>query len=301
LDHTLLGEAACIGAAFLWAFSVSLFRPAIERHGARTVNLVKCSLATVLLGLTVLAVGQMTVLAGAARYDLIVIAVSGIVGITIGDTALFGAVARIGPYRTLLLQTLAPVFTALLAWIWLSERLTSRQYWGAAVVLLGVTLVIARKSGNGETRPGAAFSAAGIALGVLAAFGQGAGIVIAKEGMENIPFLPASFVRLLAAAAGLLVITLVGGSLPRVAAVFRGGGMALRIGGASFTGTYIAIMLMMAGVQMAPAAVAAVLLSTSPVFSLFLDAWTLGERITLRGVAGTSVALAGVAILSTGI
>jgi len=41
----------------------------------------------------------------------------------------------------------------------------------------------------------------------------------------------------------------------------------------------------------APASVAAVLLSTSPIFSLFIDHWTAGTPLTLRGLAGTAVAV----------
>ena len=40
---------------------------------------------------------------------LLALAASGLVGITVGDTALFAAVVRIGVHRSLLLLTLAPV------------------------------------------------------------------------------------------------------------------------------------------------------------------------------------------------
>jgi len=53
-------------------------------------------------------------------------------------------VARLSVNRTLLLQTLAPVFTALIAWSWRHELPTPTAMLGAAVILGGVALVVVR-------------------------------------------------------------------------------------------------------------------------------------------------------------
>jgi drug/metabolite transporter (DMT)-like permease len=134
---------------------------------------------------------------------------------------------------------------------------------------------------------------------VLAAFGQGTGVVLAKEGMKEIPFLPASFLRLLAAAAGLVLLSAAGPSLRSAIRVVRSPRVLGRVVPATFIGTYVAILLMMVGIHLAPAAVAAVLLSTSPVFGLFVDRWAVNAPITARGVLGTLIAVAGVAVLTT--
>ena len=49
-DVAFLGEAASLTAAFLWAFSVALFRKPVQAWGAPTINLVKCAIASILLG-----------------------------------------------------------------------------------------------------------------------------------------------------------------------------------------------------------------------------------------------------------
>ena len=67
---------------------------------------------------------------------------------------------------------------------------------------------------------------------------------------------------------------------------------------ATFLGAYVALYLMMAGVDLAPASVAAVLLSTGPVFSLVLESVLERRPPSMRGVAGTLLAVSGVAILS---
>jgi drug/metabolite transporter (DMT)-like permease len=45
-------------------------------------------------------------------------------------------------------------------------------------------------------------------------------------------------------------------------------------------------------------AVAAVLLATVPLFAMFVDAATVGEPITVRGIVGTLAAVLGVLVLS---
>jgi drug/metabolite transporter (DMT)-like permease len=306
----LAGEAACLTAAFLWAASLAVFRGSIAAHGARTVNLAKCLLAAVLQGATVVALGQAGSLTGAAARDLGLLAVSGLVGLTLGDTALFAAVTRIGLHRTLLLQTLSPVFAALLAAGWQGERPTTLQAVGAAIVLVGVGVVVAPTHGRGggrlapsspPARPRAgSWAGPGVLLAVLAAFGQGSGLVLAKVGMAEIPVVAASFLRLAVAAIGLVAVAVVAGRLGGLTRVARSRPDLVRVVPATFFGTYLALFAMMAGIALAPASVAAVLLSTSPLFSLVIERVIDGRPMTARGLVGTLLAVVGVAVLVSG-
>jgi drug/metabolite transporter (DMT)-like permease len=289
------GELACLGAAALWAFTVAMFRRPIDRHGARAINLAKCLIATVLLGGTTWVLGYGPALRSAAGGDLRLIGISGLAGLTLGDTALFASVRALGPYRALLLQTLAPVFTAVLAAVFQGERLGAGRLLGVGVTALGVVLVVAKHSVPAATR-----RRGGVAFGLLAALGQASGIVLAKAGMESIPFLPASFLRMGIAAAGLVGIGIVDGRVVRCVRAMSDGDTLSRVVPAAFLGSYVGIALMMAGVAAAPAAVAAVLLSTTPVFSLFIDVARGQERLTVRNVCGTLLALGGVALLTVG-
>ena len=293
----LVGEAACLGAALLWAVSVQIFALPIARFGARSVNLFKCTFATVLLGLTLLVTGGWGALGGVSGVDLALVALSGLVGLTPRALALFAAVHHIGVHRSLLLQTTAPVFAVALAWP-LGERLSQGQILGSLVILAGVVVVLSGDSStNGDREPR---SGAGVAIGLLAAFGQGAGVVIAKVGMESVPVLPATFVRLGAGAIGLVVIALATNGLARATQAFRDRGTLPRLVTASFFGTYLAMLLMMAGVAWAPASVAAVLLATPPIFSLVVESVVERRRPSARGLIGTMIAVGGVAWLVGG-
>lgn len=310
------GEAVCLFTALLWAVAVTLFRGPVLEHGARTVNLAKCLLGAALQGLTVLALGQGSVLLTASGRALLVLAVSGVIGLTIGDTALFGAVARLGVHRTLLLQTLAPVFTALIAWVWRDELPTSLEMTGAVVILAGVALVVTPRRGQLAPAPvpdgvpvQAPMSAAsdsgapllaGVALGVVAALGQGAGLVMAKAGMTEVSVVPASFVRLAAAAVGLTLLAATPARMVRLGKLVAAPVMLRRVVPATLLGTYVALFLMMLGIALAPAAIAATLLSISPVYGLLIDTFVFRQPVTAKGLIGTLLAVAGVAVLTHG-
>lgn len=289
-----MGEAACLGAALCWAVAVASFRRPIAEHGARAINLAKCLVATPLLGATALFAGQGDPLLSAPGRSLAFVALSGVVGMSLGDTALFAAVDRLGVHRTLLFQTLAPVFTAILAFAFRGERLTSGQLAGGAMILAGVALVVAPRRTGAAT----ALTASGVLLAVLAALGQGAGVVLAKEGMDDLPFLAASALRLAAATAGLVVVLLAGGRLRKAVGVLGSPSSFRRVAGPSLLGTYVALILMMAGIALSPAAVAAVLLATTPVWGLLLEAVTGATRLNARSLGGTLLAVAGVGVLA---
>lgn len=299
----LIGESASLAAALCWAVALTQLRRPIMEHGAWSINLAKMVIASGLLGTTMILAGQGGVLIHGSPAGLGLVALSGVVGLTLGDTALFAAVARVGVHRTLLFQTLAPVFTALLAVGLYGERPSAADFVGAAIILGGVILVVMPRKSSATSSPPASpatatFDALGIALALLAAFGQGAGVVLAKAGMDEIPVLAASFVRLGAAGVALMVVMAFGARLGTAIQAIFSPATLRQVVGPSILGTYIAFLMMMAGIAFAPASVASVLMSTTPIFSLFIDAKVEGTPITARGLAGTLLAVAGVAVLT---
>ncbi len=312
MDPIGAGEAACLAASLGWALSLAWFRAPVQQFGAWAANVGKNVLGTFFLGLTVLAFGFTSSLASAPPRALLLVAASGILGLALGDTALFAALARLGLHRTLLLQSLSPVFAGALAMGVYGERLTLVQLLGALTILIGIVAVVSERTAPPRRQGGVASGTAtrvthlprralfyGVFFGILSAFGQGAGLVLAKDGMRDLPFLPASFVRL---GAAVLVLTLL---LPLV-----GRGHVLRqlvsqpelwrrLSAPTFVGGYLCILLMMAGIAWAPASIAAVLLATPPVWALFLDAWIERRPVTVRGLSGTILTVIGIAVLTT--
>lgn len=289
-----LGEISCLSAALCWAVAVTIFRGPIGNYGALAVNLFKCLLATTALGITVFLSGQGHWLVDAPHQEVLWLVISALVGLVLGDSALFAAVRRIGGHSTLLLQTLAPVFAVCLAVI-LGERLKSLQWLGALIIMVGVVMVVISKKGDGVS---GAVTGSGIAFGLLAALGQGVGVVLSKMGMASVPAIPATLIRLLAAAVGMMILLGFSRGFGEFSSLLQSAPALRRVVPATLIGTYIAMMLMMFGVSLAPASIAAVLLSMPPVFSLGVELVVDRRRPSRGALVGTLVSVFGVAILS---
>jgi drug/metabolite transporter (DMT)-like permease len=300
----LMGELAALGGAFLWAVASVIYTRVGRAVGPAEMNLLKNVVALAMLGLTLLFVGQ--ALPDAAGPAVALLLLSGVVGIGLGDTAYFETLNAVGPRRALLLETLAPPLAALLALVFLGERLHPGAWLGIAVTVVGVIWVIterAPQAGSGTAREAAAVAGGrlrrGLLFGLLAALAQAGGAVLSRAAFleADVSSLWSAFLRLAAGAVVLgpwLALTRcrVGGWLRQPGAAALGG----RLLAAITLGTYLALWLQQVSLKLTLAGVAQTLFATSPLFVLPFAAWQ-GERISLRAALGAGLALGGVALL----
>ena len=299
---------SCLVAAALWAISISLFRPLIARFGPAPVNFFKCAFASVAYFAWLALAGRLAGLAALDPGAIGQLALSGFVGMAIGDSLLFSAVEAGGVQRTLVIYNSAPLMTALLAWA-AGGAVPSAQVWlGMVLVVLGVGLVEtdpARPratpggagSGTGASRPDARALRWTVIAALGAALGQATGLLLMQQPLQSVPIVEASLVRLAAAGAGVFVLL----------ALRRGGSAELtRMGPRTWpalalpsaVGTVIAVIFMMQGVRDLPPGIAAALLGTTPLFSLPISRFVLAEPVGVRSLAGTSLAVLGVALFA---
>ncbi|MGX9419464.1 DMT family transporter [Vibrio sp. RC27] len=128
---------------------------------------------------------------------------SGLIGIFIGDTALFACFNRMGPRQAGLLFSCHAVFSAILGFFLFSETMSSLELLGSTLVFIGVITAILFRGKAKETHQlemvhGKVWL--GIALGLTAALCQALGGIIAKPVMQtNIDPISASAIRMMTA------------------------------------------------------------------------------------------------------
>ncbi len=292
-----IGELAALLAAALWAGATILWTRQMAVSRAPAMNLFKTAFCLPLF----LAVAALLRPAGAFRgvtpEAWIILLASGAVGMSIGDTAYFASLSRIGARRTMMLQTLSPLFAALLAIAVAQPLPGARGGIGVGLVLIGLILVL-RERADGAGVPGR--TASGVLLSVLAALCQALGIVMTKRGLEGADLVQASAIRMIGGTLGILVIeALRGGLAETVRHAVRPPSLG-RIVGASLMGTFVAFYLFQVSVRYTAPPVAAALTGTSPLFVAPLSILLLGEKMGFGGWVGTLVAVAGVALLTLG-
>jgi drug/metabolite transporter (DMT)-like permease len=304
IGHTqsqYVGEMAALTAAFLWAAATLMFGALGRQLSPLVLNAVKGIFAMGFIVIT-LAVRQATSEASVNLLHLPVQAtayllLSGVVGIGLGDTAYFGAINTLGARRSLLLETLAPPVTAVLAWAFLAEKLSVISILGIGLTLMGIAWVISeRVPGREPVKWGA-----GLKVALLAVVCQAAGAVLSRAALADSAVDPL-WSTLLRLSAGLAFMGLLAVIQPHrsgehlsLSALKRPsllGGVAL----AAFFGTYLGIWLQQIALKYTAAGIAQALLATSPLFVLPMAA-VLGDRISLRATLGAAIALGGVWIL----
>lgn len=305
MDPYLLGGTAAIVVSILWTANSILFTVAGKRIGALSVNAIRTLIAVGLLVVThIIILGTILPLANQAQWFWM--AVSGIVGLGIGDLALFSAFVMIGPRKSLLLMMLAPICSAIFGYIILGEALALVAIAGIAITLTGIVIVIVEKEEKSEdsalTRKQ---KTRGIFLGVIGGVGQGISLVFSKYGMVTVadnPAVPldslsATLIRMIAAAAFILIYAAVTRrSSELVRAVKDARGIKLTSAGAVI-GPFLGVWLSMVAVTYVEAGIAQTLMSLMPVF-IIPPLWFLyRERTTWRGILGAAIAVIGVAIL----
>ena len=290
-----MGEIAALSASALWAFASLLFTSLSRDHGPIVMNALKCVIALAMMVLTLLILEGEFWPSTLGTTDIVILVASGLIGLTIGDTAYFNALTRLGPRRALLIMSLVPPATALLAWPVLGEIVTLPMVGGILLTLLGVAWVIRERTPDAAGRD---VELAGLLFALVAMLCQSGGNVLTKLGATEASALGISVVRVLAGSVGLLVFLSGVRRLGELRAPWAKPGMAGRLMLATFLGTYLGIWLLNAGLKYTShTGVAATLSSTSPIFILPLAWLMLGERFSSRAVVGALIAVAGIAVL----
>jgi len=309
------GQAAGLATSLLWTATSLFFTAAARRIGPVFLNAFRIAFAVLLLGLTHRFLAG-TWIPDANAKQVLLLAASGVVGLSIGDLALFAAFLDIGPRLAMLVMTTAPLFAAVFAWLALGEALNGTAWLAMALTMGGVAWVVLErpKTAIGKNPP---HRVRGLAWAFVGAACQAGGLLLSKQGMghgwlsreAHMPPQTATLVRMAFAALGMLPILAVyswqrrrkrvalGDALLRVGT--RRAGYLLACCG-SVTGPFLGVWMSLVASDRAPVAVAQTLCSLPPIFILPFAVYIHKEAVSPRAAIGAAIAVAGTALLFAG-
>ncbi|MBL7032529.1 MAG: DMT family transporter [Candidatus Delongbacteria bacterium] len=293
------GELAAILTAACFAYNAILFNIAGRRVTSPVVNRMRLLGALVVLASLhwILRGTPFPLDAGWERFNWL--AVSAIIGFVLGDAALFEALVRIGARYTVLLTTLIPIFSSLIAWLLLGERILLTEWGFILLTMAGIAWVITERRTTGIVSRRHLFT--GLGLGIFAALAQATGLVFSKLGLsDEYSVFSATLVRI---AVATLILWLPIMLRRRVGEDFRRlkdrvARNALLKG--TFVGPVAGVMLSLYAVQQVRVGIASTLMSLIPIFLLPLGWFMLKERVSWRALLGTILAVSGAAGLLLG-
>ena len=289
-----LGESAALLTALCWSLNSVCFTVAGRRVGSAAVNLIRLLMAwgVMLLLHRVLYGSLFPWHAGSLHLGWL--GLSGLIGFALGDAVLFEAFVLIGARLAMLLMTLSPIFSALLAWLFLGQNLSLAKV-AAMVVTLGGIAWVVWGDGEQEARP---HLWRGVVLGIGGALGQSVGLLFSKFGLAgDFPPISANLIRVTAGVLALLFYFGVTDRLRGTFASLRDGRATAFIGLGAVTGPVLGVVLSLIAIAKAPLGVAATLMSLSPIILLPVSHFLFKEKVGGHAILGTLLALAGAAAL----
>jgi drug/metabolite transporter (DMT)-like permease len=257
------GEFFALAAAISWAVSVILFRKPGFVLPAFELNLFKNVLAFLLFIPTLLLVEGIG-LPDYSAGQLLTALVSGFLGIAVADTWYLRALNLMGASRTGIVSSLLSPFV--------------------------VVLSVLQEVDAAEVKKGAIYAVASV-------FMMAVGVVMVKDILENQPFIWTVELRLLGGLAGMVIYITARGRWRTVIARYGVNLPWWHIVSGSVLGSYVAMMLWLAGYKLIPASVASILNESANAWIVVLAWLILGEALGLRKVTGLLLTMAGVAIM----
>jgi drug/metabolite transporter (DMT)-like permease len=289
-EHAV-GVGAALASAASWAVGTILFKGIGENFSPSAMTLIK-SLFSVLLLATVLIFAGWTRVPSSSLAWLIL---SGLIGIAAGDTCFFIALRLMPVHQLIILMMIAPGITLSLAILFLGETPSPIAWLGIAMVLSGVALTLSaelRRDHPAKRAP------AGLLFGFLAVLCMSVSVVIAKIGLTTMPALQATFLRMAAGSAGMLVVGLAKMQLKTWLAPLREGGLKWRFAMAVVVVTFGGFWLALFSVKQLDVSVANTLLATEPLFALPLSVIWLREHPVALAWSGAAIAFPGALLLA---
>lgn len=291
-----MAELAALGAALCWAIGGLIAADASRTLGGIAFTRIRMVFVVGMLVSWVLWQGSPILPDG----TLALLVISGLIGIFVGDTALFVTLSRLGPRRTSILFSANAPFTVALAWWFLDERLSLSAAIGCALVAAGVFVAILYGKHKDQRHVWEEVSgslAVGVAIGLLAAVGQSIGSLLAKPALEaGTDPVTAATVRNLSALAGLYASRLLVPAHTKAKAPLTLP-LATRLFASGFFGMALGMTLLLFAFQHGSVGLSAALSSTTPILLIPMIWWLSGERPAVGAWAGAALAVIGCALI----
>jgi drug/metabolite transporter (DMT)-like permease len=295
------GEIAGVATAFCWTATSMFFEAAGKRIGSLSVNLIRLFIAFVLLGtLSWISRGLFLPL-DASSHNLLWLALSGLIGFTIGDLLLFQAFVVVGARISMLIMALSPPIAAVFGWIILGETMEPSAILGMAITLTGIMMVVLNRPARTPDGKKARFkdwftNPLGLLLALGGSTGQAIGLVLSKKGMADYDVVASTHIRVMAGAIGFTIVFFFMKRWHKVFSALRDGKGMLFTSGGAFFGPFLGVTLSLVAVKFTSAGIAQTLMSLTPVIIILPAVIIFKERVTLREIIGAFVAVGGVAL-----
>ena len=293
MDSQILGGCAALVSAASWALGGVLWRKIGDEISPFSMNLCKGVIGGVYLLVVLLGIGFVPI----TVRDFLLLGLSGLIGIALGDTFFFISLMYLGPRLAALMGTLNPVMITLAAVVFLGERLSPQVLLGIFLVISGVLWVLWERLPHDKIIQDKTL---GVKFGILAVLCTTVGVIFAKIAITSVPAMQATFIRLFCGTVGLITWGVLRRQLKGWVKPFNNFRILQTVSYINIVVIFGGFWLSLVALKYIGASVAGTLNATAPIFILPMVALMFGEKISTRAVMGATLTVGGVALIFLG-
>lgn len=301
--QTHLGEFAALLTAVFWTVTAIAFESAGKKVGSLSTNLIRLFMAFIFIGIYGLITRGSFIPLDASAHNWMWLSLSGLVGFVIGDLLLFEAYVVIGSRVSMLIMSLTPPITAFIGWLILDEVLTRQNLAGMILTITGIMLVVVERKTHklGEKKKKNnkikfSYPIAGLLLAFGGAVGQGTGLVLSKFGMQDFDPFAATQIRVITGFVGFAILFIFLKRWKKVFEALKNKKAMSRVSVGAFFGPFLGVSFSLLSVKYTTTGVASTIMAIVPVLIIPPAVIFFKERITLKEIVGSVIAVGGVAL-----
>lgn len=304
-----LGLIAASTTLISWSFGTLTFLKASRLMDPGLLNRARLGLAVIVtFGIACIAAGcwPWELIASTPQSAWIWLGFSGLVGLAIGDLFGFTSLRILGARRQSVIGTTAPAASAIVGLAMLGETLSISDILGIALSIAGVMYAMNNPDEREQVHSeGFGSYSLGILLAIGGAICQGAGLVLAKKGMQGpgasiAPF-HATFLRMIVGFSATYVLDVVRRAPHRPlrqAFADKEARTAMFLG--TLFGPIVGVTLSLVAAKNLDVAVAQTIFSLVPFVVMLIMRVGYGQSIPTRSIIGAVISVIGVVILVIG-
>ncbi len=285
----MLGVFSGIGAALSWTIACYLWRKEGKYMSSIQLNLLKNISASIIFLPTLFGYSWIF-----NSKESVLLIISGIIGIGIGDTLYIKALKLIGTRRTLTIEALSPILANCGSTFIAKETIPEKVWVGAILVVTSLILIANRSKEEKIINKVPKKMKTGLLCGFFSVICAVVGALLSREVLTSSEINPFESTEIRLIGAIIFLLPLVKIKCKNIVQITNKRNILVLLL-ASFIGTNIGILLQQVVFKVLPIGVAWTLLSTSPVISLAF-ARAEGDKIDKFSIFFALIALLGVSI-----
>ena len=291
----MIGEILALSSALCYAIAAVLYKKALRTTGYFTTLLVSTLFAALFI-LMILPMTQHQL--SRLTFNLIaLIIIAEVIGLGIGDTLYFVGLKKIGVSRTISISSSYPLYSIILATLFLNEGLTIAVIVATPLIVAGIAIVSLSQNKERITASNSKVTLLGIISSIVAAVFWGIALTILKVVLNsgNVdPILVAFFGRL-ALLPLLLLVVIASGESGQLRRLTKLDITVFGIAGILSSG--LGVIMLFTSLSMIDASIAIPLSSITPFISILLASFYIREKVGFKIIVGTSLIVTGIVLL----